>query len=421
MAQQHRPGGLKRPRLSLQIRTTTSRTGRPVDPGDPTAFNTLSNAYVAAIETSSAEPMTAINTLQAFSLATPAEPKKTMPRVVTPYVASYPETPLTAQPKSPSRLELHYPSTMTATPPQSAESAPSSTFTFSPRDVSSPSSSTPRLPPQLQLHHPPYSHPRSLHSILRNSPLPPRTAIPPPSPRRQSLRLQEKAAKKVGYNSPLTQEIVTNQYTKSHMELLAEDTSPSSPYMTMDSAGVPLLGVVDGQDQGRIFRAAPSSTAQADEDSTSLEAHASATGRKRRRMEKKRRWVWTIGQEDDEDEDETSCAGTDASTAPASAPQTVLGDDAETPTASIEDSVDTESASSAVDASASDTCSVDWADEDDAYDDDVDDEGRGDRERESASVDLKTPTAPPRLHDAVVKRDTPIPDLLLGRDTPDLV
>ncbi|RDA90732.1 hypothetical protein CP533_4033 [Ophiocordyceps camponoti-saundersi (nom. inval.)] len=410
MAQQHRPGGLKRPRLSLQIRTTP-RTGRPVDPGDPTAFNTLSNAYVAAIETSSAEPMTAINTLQAFSLATPAEPMRTMPRVVTPYVASYPETPLTAQPTSPSRLELHYPSTMTATPPLSAESASSSTFTFSPRDVSS--SSTPRLPPQL--HHPPYSHPRSLHSILRNSPLPPRTAIPPPSPRRQSLRLQEKAAKKVGYNSPLTQEIVTNQYTKSHMELLAEDTSPSSPCMTIDSASAPLLGAVNGQDQGRICRAT-TSTAQADDGLSSLDAQPSTIGRKRRRMEKRRRWVWTIGQEDDE-EMGTSYPVTDAGAVPSSAPHANLGDDAETPTASIEGSVDTESASSVMDASASDTCSVDWADDDDADDDkEVDDTKRED----SASIDLKTPTAPSRLRDAIAKRDTPIPDSLLGRDTPEL-
>src|SRR5687767_15779113 len=50
---------------------------------------------------------------------------------------------------------------------------------------------------------PPYNHPHSLHSILRNSPLPPRTAIPPPSPRRQSLRLAEKAARSEEHTSEL--------------------------------------------------------------------------------------------------------------------------------------------------------------------------------------------------------------------------
>ncbi|PFH56675.1 hypothetical protein XA68_16166 [Ophiocordyceps unilateralis] len=413
MVQQYRPGGLKRPRLSLQIRTTT-RTGRPVDAGDPTAFNTLSNAYVAAIETSSAlpsEPMTAINTLQAFSIGTPAECKEAIPRVVTPYVASYPETPLTAQPMSPSRLELHYPSTMTATPPLSAESADaaSSSFTFSPSDIScSPrpdcgsSLVAARRLPQMADLQPPYSHPRSLHSILRNSPLPPRTAIPPPSPRRQSLRLQEKAAK------------------KSHMELLAEDTSPSSPCLTVESASVPLLGVTNNQVQGGIFPAQPAfpSATGSDDGMAGSEAQSSAEsacGRKRRRTEKKRRWVWTIGQNDDEDESHMAAdaAGGDLIRTPHTT-MTTLGDDAETPTASIESSVDTESASSVmgsvVDASASDTCSVDWADEEEESPD-------ADAASETG-IDLKTPTAPRRLAGGVVKQDTPIPDLLRSRDTP---
>ena len=74
----HVGGGVaKRPRLSLQIKTssscgsssgtpTTTTTNRPasrgfsLNPSDPTAFNTLSNAYVTAIERAStpvASPM----------------------------------------------------------------------------------------------------------------------------------------------------------------------------------------------------------------------------------------------------------------------------------------------------------------------------------------------------------------------------
>ncbi|KAF7549308.1 hypothetical protein G7Z17_g6467 [Cylindrodendrum hubeiense] len=334
MAFQQAPS--KKPRLSLQIKTTCSPVTRStrsyaVDPRDPTAFNTLSNVYVTAIERSTpayGEPITAINTLQAFTLATPVEYQDLKQRVVTPYVASYPETPLTAHATSPRPLEINYPSAMTATPPLSAgpvDANASRAFSFSAADVSAKSaelSKITRSEPQSSLRRtdlknlsglglqPPYTHPRSLHSILRNSPLPPPSSIPPPSPRRQSLRLQEKAAKKVGYNNPLTQDIVTNKYIKSHIDLLAEEASPRSPpcppmppQTSLDLAlafhpnEIQDGGQTPGPFEDMRRRMAGLVT------ETPIASPTTAPGgiRKRKKKEKKRRWVWTIGQDDDDE------------------------------------------------------------------------------------------------------------------------
>ena len=336
----------KRPRLSLQIKTSGGRPisrctrGFPVNPSDPTAFNTLSNAYTTAVERSNpmlSEPLTAIKTsLQSFSIVSPIEPRDLKQRVVTPYVASYPETPVSAGSSSPVRVEMNYPSTMTATPPLSGQ-PPSATetrgkvFTFSAADTAAspmvqnmrspiepPKSPWRRAAPPPILHRaathpPPYTHPRSLHSILRNSPLPPRTAIPPASPRRQSVRIQERAARRVDYDSPIEREIINTIYTRSHIDLLAEDASPMSaspitiePRESIDSMTDVTTTPTEAHDGGRspggledmrrkmgnIGKTTPSSPS------------AGPTGiRKRGRKEKRRRWVWTIG-EDNEEEDE---------------------------------------------------------------------------------------------------------------------
>src|SRR3569833_2669296 len=248
----------KRPRLSLQIKSVSSpvptvRTSRTlnavVKPRSPTAFNTLSNVYSTAIDRSTpvqAEPLTAINTragppsLPRLQTQQPEKPG------FTPFTAHYPDTPLTAQPMSPAAaaMEINFPSTMTATPPLSAgpvDPAGPKMFAFPPseavaRALGCASPCTPRRRNALlssaaaQGKAAPYTHnPRSLHSILRNSPLPPRSAQTPISPRRQSLRLQEKTAQHVNNNSPLTQTITTNKYTKSHIDLLFEEASPYSP------------------------------------------------------------------------------------------------------------------------------------------------------------------------------------------------
>ncbi|KAF9775018.1 hypothetical protein IL306_006905 [Fusarium sp. DS 682] len=323
----------KKPRLSLQIKTACSPATRSsrsyaVDPKDPTAFNTLSNVYVTTIERATPfqhEPITAINTLQAFSLTTPVERQDPKHRVVTPYVASYPETPSSDTAPSPHPgLEINYPSTMTATPPLSAgpiESNTTKAFSFSPADISAAPARNDSLQPEKRtLARPqtlaeltlqaPYTHPRSLHSILRNSPLPPPTAIPPPSPRRQSRRLQDRENRRVCYNNPLTQEIVTNKYTKSHIDLLVEEASPHSPpcvppqpqsAIDLALAFTPNEIQDGGQTPGPFEDMRRRMTGLA-ASGTPLSPSGPKGISKRKKKEKKRRWVWTIGQEDDDDE-----------------------------------------------------------------------------------------------------------------------
>ncbi|KAF5026107.1 hypothetical protein F66182_1795 [Fusarium sp. NRRL 66182] len=324
----------KKPRLSLQIKTTCSPATRSsrsyaVDPKDATAFNTLSNVYVTAIERATPiqpEPITAINTLQAFSLTTPVEYQDPKQRVVTPYVASYPETPSSDTAPSPHPgLEINYPSTMTATPPLSAgpvEPNASKPFSFSAADVSmAPAQkdhlrletrtfTRPQSLSELTLQAP-YTHPRSLHSILRNSPLPPPTAIPPQSPRRQSRRLKDKANRRVGYNNPLTQEIVTNKYTKSHIDLLVEEASPRSPPCVpprpQDAIDLALAfepnEIRDGGQTPGPFEDMRRRMTGLGAAGTPLSPSGPRGVLKRKKKEKKRRWVWTIGQEDEGDDE----------------------------------------------------------------------------------------------------------------------
>lgn len=306
----------KRPRLSLKIQTSASpvsKASRDVAGlKDATAFNTMSNAYAATQTPAYAEPLTAINTLQAFSIATPVERQDLANRINTPYVSHYPDTPLSAHPTSPRPNEVKFAGVMTATPPLSGtiDSNESKVFTFAPTDTAQRSASQklheasetvntkPRTivyqPPAQGLGlQPPYTPSQAKHSILRNSPLPLKTAIPPPSPRRQSLRLQQKATRRVGYNSPLEQEITTNKYTKSHIDLLSED-SPLSPFSpTTPSSSL-----------SELTLASPSTEVPTEGRKLSGAGPASPIGvRKRKsRKEKTRRWVWTIGRDDEEDE-----------------------------------------------------------------------------------------------------------------------
>ncbi|EGY19956.1 hypothetical protein VD0002_g3881 [Verticillium dahliae] len=326
----------RRPKLSLSIKPTTgpkprsSKTLTVVDPKSPTAFNTLSNVYVTAIERST--PVTAINTHQTPQLhihTGMSDLKGHQRRIQTPYAASYPETPLTANPSSPSAMEAFFPSIMTATPPLSAgpvEPTDPKVFTFGTTEAPSLSiiSITTQIEPRTPRRRatlsgssapwlkPPYSHPRSLHSILRNSPLPPPTAQTPMSPRRQSLRLQEKAARRVAYNSPIEQTIITNKYTKSHIDLLIDDISPRSPALPgQDPDTVLDLALAFTSDETRDGGQTPGPFEEMRRRMAGLVATTptalSPSGpggvRKRRKKEKKRRWVWTIGQGEDGDEE----------------------------------------------------------------------------------------------------------------------
>ncbi|TQV91492.1 hypothetical protein V2A60_008865 [Cordyceps javanica] len=432
-------GPSKRPRLSLQIKTTTTTTtttttSRPfsLNPSDPTAFNTLSNAYVTAIERSStpvaspvvvvaagsgpaAEPLTAINTLQAFTLCSPVR--------AAPRPATLLATPLSAHPSSSSsassaNVVLSLPSVMSPTPPVSAGALESKTagrnvFSFSQRDAaagrrsleqalhaaaaaaaaataaaatgsptatmmpSSPAATPPKeqrpsstrpaattttTTSTLSGSPPPYTHAKALRSILRNSPLPARRpalslSLSSSSPRRStppSVRIQPpglehedenqqqqeqqrhhhhhrhpRAAKRVCYHSPIAQEITTNTYTKSHIDLLVEEagsSSPSSPsrrHPATPHGGTPPVDLArafsaneirDGgqtpgafEDETRRLGAAMTSTSSSS--SSSPVAGGGGGAKRTARGEKKRRWVWTIGREEDAEEDEDQLGG----------------------------------------------------------------------------------------------------------------
>ncbi|KAK7948340.1 uncharacterized protein PG986_009226 [Apiospora aurea] len=325
---------VKRPRLSLQTKPASGTTVRNVrgsslgksDPRSPTSFNTLSNVYVTAIERSTpvqSTPLTAINLSEALKLQTdPENAKDSHQRIQTPFTATYPDTPLTANPMSPTiPMEMAFPSAMTATPPLSAGSVDPSgpkVFSFAQKDTwtqavpSSPNQSRRRIPTALHGFglKAPYTHPRGIHSILRNSPLPPSSARTPVSPRRQSLRLQEKAARRVGYESPLTQTITTEKYTKSHIDLLVEEASPFSASPIAEDAEMALdLTMAYSGDETRDGGQTPGPFEEMRRRMAGLgtETPISSPGpsgiKKRKRKEKKRRWVWTIGQEEEGDDE----------------------------------------------------------------------------------------------------------------------
>jgi hypothetical protein len=280
------------------------------------------------------EPLTAINTLQPLRIQPPNDFMEKKHRVQTHYAASYPETPLTAHPMSPMHMEMSFPSSvMTATPPLSAgptDTQSAQVFTFMSMggnlninthlNVNGDIAMTPLIEPKPPRRRAalsgagslgsnlPYTHPRSLHSILRNSPLPPSSAKTPISPRRQSLRLQEKAARRVGYNNPLTQTITTNKYTRSHIDLLVEDVSPNSPASAAaeEPQSATDIAMAFTADETRDGGMTPGPFEEMRRRMAGLGTGTPVSPgggvRKRKKKEKKRRWVWTIGQEEDEED-----------------------------------------------------------------------------------------------------------------------
>ncbi|KAI2632414.1 hypothetical protein GGR54DRAFT_34431 [Hypoxylon sp. NC1633] len=343
---------LKRPRLSLQTKSAIAPATRPprtslsnVYSRSPTAFNTLSNKYVTAIERSTptqSTPLTAIKLHQPLKLQTDPDSLKARPlKVETPYTATLPDTPLSANPISPApQMDVIFPSTMTATPPMSAgavESSESNRFTFASTDTKQVFAYSPVQSRRRVIYTPfgapakaPYSRDRSLHSILRNSPLPPASAISPSSPRRQSRRLQEKVARHVGYVSPLTQTITTEKYVKSHIDLLVDETSPYTPSPAVEDSDMLLdLAMAYTGDETRDGGATPGPFEEMRRRMTSLGTESPILSprpdgvRKRKKKEKKRKWVWTIDQDDEENESGAIAAlkaATNASTPRISAP-----------------------------------------------------------------------------------------------------
>ncbi|KAG0646251.1 hypothetical protein D0Z07_8277 [Hyphodiscus hymeniophilus] len=327
----------KRPRLSLQIKTpsaaqtfgnSSTALKTDVDPTSPTAFNTLSNAYAAAIENASprtARPPPDLKKPTSLRLETriltgddyihPSQRTQTPG----PFSITYPDTPSSAFPDSTpttARLESKpvtsaiTPSTASAftfTPPQSAGSDKpmARVFTFA-ANLNTGAPSSPKTPRRritmgiaTQGQTAPYTHPRALHSILRNSPLPPRSVPTPLTPSRVSMRLANRASKKVGYNDPLTQTITTNKYVKSHIDLLSEDSPFSAEEVDkekLETLDVTMAYIGDetrdgGQTPGPFEEMR---RRMADSD---LETPGS---RKRKRKEKKRKWEWTITTPEDE-------------------------------------------------------------------------------------------------------------------------
>ncbi len=365
------PAASRRPKLSLQTKPTTSSQVRSrksalanADPRSPTTFNTLSNVYLTAIERSTpvqSTPLTAINTQQPLRLQTNLVTtfKDHQHEVQSPFATMYPDTPLSADAMSPiRRMDIVFPSQqMTATPPLSAgptESSGPKPFSFASPETSSGSigcgggvpQSTGQARRRAVYSSPfgpgaaakaPYSHNRSLHSILRNSPLPPPSARSPVSPRRQSRRPQGRAARRVGYESPLTQTITTEKYTRSHIDLLVEEEPPPAPAtattstttttttttvggpeMTLDLAMAYYPGgeTRDGgqtpgpfEEMRRRMTALGTGAASSSSSSSSPVLSPRSDGvrkrsggrRKERERERgrRRRWVWTIGSLDD--------------------------------------------------------------------------------------------------------------------------
>lgn len=323
----------KRPRLSLQIKSpgttqphgksaTALRTG--VDPSSPTAFNTLSNAYAAAIENSSpltVEPKTAICSTKRSSLrpqTTLSTGDKLTPpsqRTQTPggFAITYPDTPATTSPTSTltaTLAEAHKfgPSLLAFTPPDSASSTDqpgSRIFSFAAQAPINGASTSPHTPRRRGVQYPsaPYTHPRSLRSILRNSPLPPSphsTAAMPAT--RMSMRLATRAAKRVGYLDPLTQTITTNKYVKSHIDLLSEEESPCAATLEEKSESLDVTMAYTG-DETRDGGQTPGPFEEMRRRMAGLGGEPETPGtRKRKRKDNKRNWVWTIDAGDESDE-----------------------------------------------------------------------------------------------------------------------
>lgn len=318
----------RKPRLSLQIKAishprqsvTASRTlAAAIDPKSPTSFNTLSNVYTTAIERSTPEPVTAIKARPSLRVQTQAAGKGQQPR--TPYLGPYLDTPQSAHPASPAlRTAVVFPSAaMTATPPMSAGAVESNAsqpfFAFNVRDMTKEALLSPGTPRRrttfpASIINPPYTHPRTLHSILRNSPLPPITARSPDTPRRRSQRLQEKAARRVAYNSPLEETIITREYVRTHVDLLTDDPSPFSPYNPAEDPEKVLDQTMaytgnETRDGGQT----PGPFEEMRRRMAGLQASSpiSPTGsggirkkNNRKWKEKKRQWVWTIGTDPDD-------------------------------------------------------------------------------------------------------------------------
>lgn len=114
-----------------------------------------------------------------------------------------------------------------------------------------------------------------------------------------SARIANRAAKKVGYNDPLTQTIITNKYVKSHIDLLAEDSpySATDPESATDTLDVTMAYTGDETRDGGQTPGPFEEMRRRMADSEL----GSPVQKKRKSREKKRKWEWTITNADPEE------------------------------------------------------------------------------------------------------------------------
>jgi hypothetical protein len=119
----------------------------------------------------------------------------------------------------------------------------------------------------------------------------------------------------VGYESPLTQTITTERYTKSHIDLLVEEASPYTPSPVPEDSDMLLdLAMAYSGDETRDGGQTPGPFEEMRRRMTNLATETPILSprpdgiRKRKRKEKKRKWVWTIGKEDEGTESEAMTA-----------------------------------------------------------------------------------------------------------------
>jgi hypothetical protein len=118
-----------------------------------------------------------------------------------------------------------------------------------------------------------------------------------------SLRLASRAAKKVGYNDPLTQTITTNKYVKSHIDLLAEESPYSATDPEAEKLGTLDLTMAYTGDETRDGGQTPGPFEEMRR--RMAESGLETPGaKKRKRREKKRKWEWTISSAEGEEEEE---------------------------------------------------------------------------------------------------------------------
>jgi hypothetical protein len=112
----------------------------------------------------------------------------------------------------------------------------------------------------------------------------------------------------VEYHNPLTQTIVNNKYTRSHIDLLVEEASPLSPFVAQEQQQTVLdLALAFTGNETRDGGQTPGPFEEMRRRMAGLGTSSPLTAgsaiRKRKRKDKKRQWRWTINQEEELGED----------------------------------------------------------------------------------------------------------------------